>query len=120
MRYLVLIKIDENSGKVPDERLLSEMHKLIGEMKKAGVLVETDGLRPTSEGARIHLNNGKTKVIDGPFSETKEVVGGFFMLETTSREEALEWMQRFLAAHGTEWTVECEVRQLGGYTQKQA
>ncbi|MFC5742064.1 YciI family protein [Dyella tabacisoli] len=116
MRFLVLIKIEENSGNVPDERLLTEMGKLIAEMKKAGVLVETDGLRPTSEGARIRLDKGKTKLMDGPFSESKEVVGGFFMLETASQEEALEWMRRFLVTHGTEWTVECEVRQLGGYS----
>jgi hypothetical protein len=116
MRFLVLIKVDENSGNTPDERLMSEMGTLIGEMKKAGVLVETDGLCPTSEGARIRLDNGKIKITDGPFTESKEVVGGYFMLEAASQAEALEWMHRFLAVHGAQWTVECEVRQLGGYS----
>ncbi|WP_266160792.1 YciI family protein [Dyella silvatica] len=118
MRFLVLIKIDENSGQVPDERLMSEMGTLMQQMKQAGVLLDTDGLRPTSEGARIRLDSGKIKATDGPFTESKEVIGGFFMLEAASQEEALEWVRRFLLTHGTEWTVECEVRQLGGYSQE--
>lgn len=118
MRFLVLIKVDENGGNVPDERLMSEMGTLIGEMKKAGVLVETDGLRPTSEGKRVRIDKGRTQATDGPFTESKEIVGGYFMLETASQEEAVQWMQRFLAAHGPEWTVECEIRQLGGYSKE--
>lgn len=117
MRYLVLIKVDENSGQQPDERLMNEMGKLMKEMHAAGVLVETDGLLPTSEAVRIRTTKGKIKVTDGPFTETKEVVGGYFMLEAPSQDEAAAWMKRFLAAHGDEWTVECEIRQLGGYTK---
>jgi hypothetical protein len=116
MRFLVLIKVDENSGQQPDQRLLDEMGKLIGEMQNAKVLVETDGLRPTAEAARIRTTRGKISVTDGPFTEAKEIVGGYFILDTTTQAEAVAWMTRFLEAHGTDWTVECEVRQMGGYT----
>lgn len=118
MRYLVLIKVDENSGQQPDERLMTEMGKLIKEMQAAGVLVETDGLLPTSEAARIRTTKGKIKVTDGPFTESKEVVGGYFILDAPSRDEAVAWMKRFLLAHGEAWTLEVEIRQLGGYSKE--
>jgi hypothetical protein len=118
MRYLVLIKIDENAGQQPDEQLMNEIGELMKEMQAAGVLVETDGLLPTSEAMRIRTSKGKIKVTDGPFSESKEVVGGYFMLEAPSQDEAAAWMKRFLAAHSDEWTVECEIRRLGCYTKE--
>lgn len=112
MRFLSMIRVNENSGLVPSERLMADMGKLMEEMTRAGVLLDTAGLRPTSEGARIRLAGGKLKVTDGPFSESKEVIGGFALIQANSREEAVEWGKRFLEVHGDEWDIECEVRQV--------
>ena len=112
MRFLSMIRITENSGMVPSERLISDMGKLIEEMTRAGVLLSTAGLRPTSEGVRVRLSRGKLSTVDGPFAETKEVIGGFAILEAQSRREAIELTKRFLLVHGDEWDIECEVRQL--------
>jgi hypothetical protein len=112
MRFLSLIRIDENTGMQPSEQLMSDMGKLLDEMTKAGVLVDTAGLRPTSEGARVRWSRGRISVVDGPFTETKEVIGGYAVLEASSKDEAIEWTSRFLEIHGPEWEVECEVRQL--------
>ena len=75
-------------------------------------VVDTAGLRPTSEGVRVRLRGGKISTIDGPFTETKEVIGGYAILEAGSKEEAVELTRRFLKVHGDEWDIECEVRQL--------
>lgn len=112
MRFLSMIRVNENSGLVPSERLMADMGKLMEEMTRAGVLLDTAGLRPTSEGARIRLAGGKLKVTDGPFSESKEVIGGFALIQANSREEAVEWGKRFLEVDGDEWDIECEVRQV--------
>jgi hypothetical protein len=93
---------------------MSDMGKLIEEMTREGALIETAGLRPTAEGARVRLRNGKLSTIDGPFAETKEVIGGFAVLEAGSLKEAIELTKRFLRIHGPEWDVECEVRQMEG------
>jgi hypothetical protein len=114
MRFLSMIRIDERSGKVPSEQLMSDMGKLIDEMTRQGVLIRTAGLRPTAEGARVRLRKGKLSTIDGPFTETKEVVGGFAIIEAPSKQEAIELTKRFLRIHGDEWDIECEVRQLDG------
>ena len=76
------------------------------------MLVSTAGLRPTSEGVRVKLSKGRTSVVDGPFTETKEIVGGYAILETKTREEAIEATKRFLMVHGDAWELECEVRQI--------
>jgi len=112
MRFLSLIRIDETTGQVPSERLMADMGKLMDELTRAGVMIDTAGLRPTSEGVRVRLKNGKVSMIDGPFTETKEVIGGYAILEATSKEHAIELTKRFLAVHGDEWNIECEVRQL--------
>lgn len=112
MRFLSMVRIMENTGQQPSERLMNEMGKLIDEMTKAGVLLDTAGLRPTSEGARVKLSGGKTSVVDGPFTETKEVIGGYAILEAGSMDEAIELTRRFLLVHGDEWELDCEVRQL--------
>jgi hypothetical protein len=112
MKFLSLIRINENSGKVPSEQLMTDMGKLIDEMTRAGVLRDTAGLRPTSEGVRVRLSRGKLSTVDGPFIETKEVIGGYAILEAKSKQEAVELTKRFLAIHGDEWDLECEVRQL--------
>ena len=114
MRFLSMIRIDEISGQVPSEQLMNDMDKLIEEMTREGVLISTAGLRPTAEGVRVRLRGGKLSTVDGPFAETKEVIGGFAILEAGSMKDAIELTKRFLRIHGDEWDVECEVRQLDG------
>jgi hypothetical protein len=114
MRFLSMIRINENSGLAPSEQLMTDMGKLIEEMTRNGTLVSTAGLRPTAEGARVRQRHGKQSVTDGPFTETKEVIGGYAVLEAKSMAEAIELTRRFLAVHGEEWDIECEVRQLDG------
>lgn len=114
MRFMSMIRIQENTGQVPSEQLMNDMGKLIEEMTRAGQLVSTAGLRPTSEGVRVRLRRGKLSVSDGPFTETKEVIGGYAVLEANSKAEAVELTKRFLKVHGDEWDIECEVRQLDG------
>ncbi len=112
MRFLSMVRVNENTGQQPSEQLMADMGRLIDEMTKAGVLLDTAGLRPTSEGARVKLSNGKTSVVDGPFTESKEVIGGYAIVKADSMEQAIELTRRFLLVHGTEWDIECEVRQL--------
>ena len=115
MRFLSMIRIDETGGQVPSEQLMADMGKLIEELTRTGQLVSTAGLRPTSEGVRVRLHRGgRLTVLDGPFTETKEVIGGYAIFEAQSKAEALELTRRFLEVHGTDWDVECEVRQLDG------
>jgi hypothetical protein len=114
MRFLSMIRIDENGGQVPSEQLMNDMGKLIEEMTREGVLIRTAGLRPTEEGVRVRLRRGQLSTVDGPFTETKEVIGGFAILEAASLKEAIDLTKRFLRIHGDEWDIECEVRQLDG------
>ena len=115
MRFLSMIRIDETTGQVPSEQLMADMGELIEELTRTGQLVSTAGLRPTSEGVRVKLHRGgRLTVLDGPFTETKEVIGGYALLEAPSKAEAVELTRRFLKVHGTDWDVECEVRQLDG------
>src|SRR5215510_7804458 len=114
MRFLSMIRINERSGQKPSEKLMSDMGKLVEEMTRSGALVDTAGLRPTAEGIRLRLSGGKISVKDGPFTEAKEVIGGYAILEAKSKAEAIELTKRFLAVHGDEWELECEVRALDG------
>ena len=114
MRVLSMIWVDEKTGQRPSERLMNEMGKLLDEMTRTGVLVSTAGLRPTAEGVRIRLRGGRLSTTDGPFTETKEVIGGFAILEASSMPEAIELTKRFLRIHGDEWDIECELRPLDG------
>jgi hypothetical protein len=114
MRFLSMIRISENTGQVPSEQLMNDMGKLIDEMTREGTLIKTAGLRPTAEGVRVRLRGGKLSTVDGPFTETKEVIGGFAILEAGSMKEAIELTKRFLRIHGDEWDIECEVRPLDG------
>ena len=113
MRFLSMIRIQE-TGQQPSERLMNEMGKLMDEMISKGQLISTAGLRPTKEGVRVRWQRGKTSRIDGPFTETKEVIGGYAVLEAKSMQEAIELTERFLAVHGDEWELECEVCPLDG------
>lgn len=115
MRFLSMIRIDETTGQVPSERLMADMGKLIEELTRTGQLVSTAGLRPSSEGVRVRLQRGgRLTAVDGPFAETKEVIGGYAILEAQSKAQAVELTRRFLEVHGADWDIECEVRQLDG------
>ena len=114
MRFLSMVRVRENTGQQPSERLMHEMGKLIDEMLRDGSLVRTAGLRPSKEGVRMRSNHGKLSMTEGPFTETKEVVGGYAILEAKSMKEAIALTEKFLAVHGDEWDVECEVRPLDG------
>jgi hypothetical protein len=114
MRFLSMIRTNETTGRQPSEQLMRDMGLLIDEMTRQGVLIATGGLRPSAEGVRIRLRGGKLSAMDGPFTESKEVIGGYAILEAKSREQAIELVERFLRVHGDEWDVECELRQLDG------
>jgi hypothetical protein len=96
MRFMVLVKADKNSeaGVLPDKKLLTEMGKFNEELVKAGVMLAGEGLQASSKGARVKFSKGKKTVIDGPFSETKELVAGFWLWQVRSKEEAIEWLKR--------------------------
>jgi hypothetical protein len=96
MRFMVIVKADKNSeaGVLPDVKLLADMGKYNDELVKAGVLLAAEGLQPSSKGARVRISGNKRTVIDGPFSETKELVAGFWLFEVKSKEEAIEWVKR--------------------------
>ena len=114
MRFLSMIRLNENTGQVPSEQLMTDMGRLIEEWTKSGVLVRTAGLKPTKEGVRVRSRHGKMSTTDGPFTESKEVIGGYAILEAKSKAEAVELTKRFLRVHGEEWDIECELRQLDG------
>jgi hypothetical protein len=122
MQFLMLIKIANNTeyeaGKPPPAELDAAMGELIGEWSKAGAMVSAAGLRPTSQGARVGISAGSVKVTDGPFAESKEVIGGFFILEAADRATAVEMTRRFVDLHrrilGDAFQLECEVRGVEG------
>jgi hypothetical protein len=95
-------------GSMPDAKVVAEMMKYNRSLQKAGVLLALDGLHPPSMGARISFPGGKPKVIDGPFSEAKEVIGGYWMIEVRSKEEAIEWASR--CPGSDDWVI--EIRQV--------
>ena len=96
MRYMLLVKADERSeaGELPSREMLAEMGRFNDEMIKAGVMLAGDGLQPSSKGVRIDFTGDRPKVIDGPFTEAKELVAGFWIIQVKSREEAIEWASR--------------------------
>jgi hypothetical protein len=96
MRFMVMVKANKNSeaGVLPDEKLLAEMGKYNEELMKAGVLLAGEGLHPSSKGARVRFSGSKRTVIDGPFSEAKELIAGFWLMQAKSKEEAIEWVKR--------------------------
>jgi hypothetical protein len=113
MRFMMIVKAnnDSEAGVMPSEEMLSAMGKYNEELMKAGVLLDLAGLRPTSKGARIKYSGGKPTVIDGPFSEAKEIIGGYWIIQVKSREEAIEWAKRAPAPHGPHQDGEIELRQ---------
>jgi hypothetical protein len=112
MRFMVIVKAskESESGALPDEKILAEMGKFNEELVKAGVMLAGEGLHPTSRGKRIRFDGSKRTVIDGPFSETKELVAGFWIIQVKSMEEAVEWMKRCPNPHNE--PSEIEIRQI--------
>ncbi len=110
MRFMVLVKANKDSeaGVLPDEKLLTEMGKYNEELVKAGVLLAGEGLHPSSKGARVRFSGGKQTVIDGPFSETKELIAGFWLWQVKSMDEAIAWLKRAPFGEGAE----IEIRQV--------
>jgi hypothetical protein len=101
MRFLSMIRLDEKRGQVPSEQLMNDMGKLMEEMTREGTLISTAGLRPTAEGARVRLRGGRLSTTDGPFTETREVIGGYAIVEAKSRDEAVELGKQFMDVHVT-------------------
>ncbi len=104
MRFMVLMipgdRKNAEAGALPDAKLIRAMMHYNGELSKAGVLLALDGLHPTSQGARVKFAGGKRTVTDGPFTEAREVIGGYWLWQVTSKEEAIEWASRCPAADG--------------------
>jgi len=96
MRFIILVKATEDSeaGVLPDEKLLTEMGKFNEELVKAGIMLEGEGLHPSSKGARVKFSGTTRTVIDGPFAETKELIAGYWIWRVKSKEEAIEWVKR--------------------------
>ena len=96
MRVMVIVKANKDSeaGVLPDKKMLTEMGKFNEELAKAGVLLAMDGLQASSKGARVRFSGSKQTVIDGPFSETKELIAGFWVWQVRSMEEAIGWLKR--------------------------
>ena len=100
MRFMTLYKPGKESDAPPTQQEMADMGQLIEEMAKAGVLIATDGLQPSSKGARVRISGGKFTVTDGPFTETKELVAGYAIIQANSKEEAIELTKRFLRVVG--------------------
>src|SRR3954449_1902109 len=96
MRFMVLVKANKDSeaGVLPSQKALADMGKFNEELVRAGVMLAGEGLQASSKGARVRFSQGKTTVIDGPFAETKELVAGFWIWRTKSKQEAIEWLKR--------------------------
>lgn len=111
MRFMMIVKANKDSeaGKMPSEELLSAMGKYNEELMKAGVLLDLAGLQSSSKGARIKFSGSKKTVVDGPFTETKELIAGYWIIQVKSREEAIEWAKRAPNPH--EQDGEIEIRQ---------
>jgi hypothetical protein len=117
MRFMMIVKSAENHAGPPPKELLDAIHKLADEETTAGAMIDTGGLAPTATGARVRLAGGKLTVTDGPFTEAKEVVGGYAVFELKSQKEAIEKASHFMALHKQHWPSwegVTEVRQLFG------
>jgi hypothetical protein len=113
MRFMILVKADKNSeaGKQPSAELLTAMMKFNEELVKAGVMLAGEGLQPSSKGAKVKFTaDGKRTVVDGPFSEAKELIAGYWLWQVSSKEEAIEWVKRCPAP--MEGESEIEIRQV--------
>ena len=113
MRVMVIVKASKESeaGVLPDSELLTKMGKYNEQLVKAGVMLAGDGLQPSSKGKRVRFSGDKRSVIDGPFTETKELIAGYWIWQVRSMEEAVEWLKRCPNPHNNEET-EVEIRQV--------
>src|SRR5574341_925178 len=104
MRFMIIVKSNQQceDGMTPDDSFMTEMAKYNDDLAKAGVLLDLQRLEPDSKGARVRFSGGKSTVIDGPFAETKELVGGYWLWNVKSKREAIEWVKR------------CPIAKLGG------
>ena len=116
MRLMMIVKASKEfeAGQMPSQELVAAMGKYNEELVKAGVLVDLAGLQPSSKGARVRFSGGKKTLIDGPFAETKELIGGFWIIKVKSKQEAIEWAMRAPAPHGDGKDAEIEIRQIMG------
>ena len=108
MRFMVMIKADKHTeaGELPDEKLLTAMGNFNEELVNAGIMKAGDGLQASSKGARIHFSGGKVTVTDGPFTEAKELIAGYWIWQVRSMDEAVEWLKRCPNPHKEETNVE--------------
>lgn len=114
MRFMVMVKAtkDSEAGVMPSEELLAAMAKYNEELVKAGVMLDGNGLQPSSKGARVAISGDKRTVIDGPFAEAKELVAGYWIFEVASKEEAIEWVTRCPNPAVDGKDAEIEIRQI--------
>jgi hypothetical protein len=114
MRFMILVKANKDSeaGAMPDEKLLAAMATYHEELAKAGALLDATGLQPSSKGFRVKYAGAKRTVVDGPFTETKELIAGYTLIQVKSKAEAIEWAKRFPNPRGEGSDCEIEVRQL--------
>lgn len=114
MRFMILVKAsaDSEAGAMPTERLLAEMGAFHETLARAGVLLDANGLKPSSAGFRVHYDGARRRVVDGPFAEIKELVAGYTTIQVRSRDEAIEWARRFPNPSLDGGVAEIEVRQL--------
>jgi hypothetical protein len=114
MRFMILVKAtaDSEAGVMPEEDLFTAMAVYHEELSQAGVLLDASGLQPSSKGWRVRYSGGRRTVVDGPFTEAKELIAGYTLIQVRTREEALEWARRFPAPFGERAKGEIEVRQL--------
>ena len=112
MRFMILLKADEQTeaGVLPSEKLLTEMGQYNEELVKAGVLLAGEGLQPSSKGARVKFSGDERTVVDGPFTETKELIAGYWLIQVKSKDEAIEWVKR--CPNPLEGEAEIEIRQV--------
>lgn len=110
MRFMIIVKAtkDSEAGVMPSEQLLTDMGKFNEELVKAGVMLAGEGLHPSSKGARVRFSGSKRTVIDGPFTETKELIAGFWLWQVKSKQEAIEWLKRCPNPTGVDGA-ECEI-----------
>ena len=108
MRVMVMVKATKESeaGELPSTELLAAMGKYNEELVKAGVMLAGEGLHPSSKGARVKFSGNKRTVVDGPFAETKELIAGFWLIQTRTKEEAIEWVKRCPNPTGEESVLE--------------
>jgi hypothetical protein len=114
MRFMIMVRANavSESGAMPEESLMAAMATYHEQLAKAGALLDANGLKPSAEGWRVRYRGGRPTLVDGPFAETKELIAGYTLIQTRSREEAMEWARRFPAPFGAEMDCEIEVRQL--------